>query len=155
MPKRTRVILIVIVVAIAGYLAYRWYKNRNSTGLAGNTAGTGSNLNSLAPELVAGSSGPSSGLTYEPGSTTVDLTLPDGTTPAQTTTQTGGGGVGNDGDGTDKDDRPPVRIPRCPGGFHWDEKKRACVPGKGERPRPVKPRVPVHHVRGGKPGSFQ
>lgn len=64
------------VAAIALYLGYRWYQNRNSgTGNLGtsSTTGTGSNLNSLAPELVAGSAGPASGLNYYAGTTSVNL----------------------------------------------------------------------------------
>lgn len=50
MSKRTRVILIVAAVAIAAYLAYRWYKVKQG---GQNPQGLGSNLNSPAPELNA------------------------------------------------------------------------------------------------------
>ena len=75
MSKRMRVILILIAVAVAGYLAYRWWQNRqgNSTG-----SGLGANLNSAAPELVGGSSGPDSGLNYYQGSTPITIDLPNG-----------------------------------------------------------------------------
>lgn len=71
MDKRLKTALILVGVAVAVYLGYRWYQNRQSS-----SQGLGSNLNSAAPELVAGSSGPSSGLNYYAGSTTVDITEP-------------------------------------------------------------------------------
>lgn len=81
MSKRTRIVLIVAALAVAAYLVYRWYVNRQS-GSANNTSGLGSNLNSVAPELVGGSSGPDSGLNYYGGTTTVNLSMPQ-TTGAQ------------------------------------------------------------------------
>lgn len=71
MDKRLKTGLILAGIAVAAYLAYRWYQNRQS-----NSQGLGANLNSATPELVAGSSGPSSGLNYYAGSTTVDITEP-------------------------------------------------------------------------------
>lgn len=71
--------ILLTVAAVALYFGYRWYKNRQANA-SGNTAssgatttGTGSNLNSTNPALVAGSSGPASGLNYYAGSTSVDL----------------------------------------------------------------------------------
>lgn len=63
MDKRTRTVLIIGVLAVGAYFFYRWYKNRQAaTGTGqGAVSQLGSNLNSLAPELVGGSSGPSSG----------------------------------------------------------------------------------------------
>lgn len=106
MDKRLKTALILAGVAVAVYLGYRWYQNRQS-----NSQGLGANLNSAAPELVAGSSGPSSGLNYYAGSTTVDITEPvtstqhgkipigpgDGgvTTPAWIGQGSNGQGVGN------------------------------------------------------------
>jgi|HubBroStandDraft_1064217.scaffolds.fasta_scaffold15150_10 hypothetical protein len=57
--KPVKIGLIVVVVAVAGYLAWRWYANRQS-GDAGNGVAPGgsTNLNSVAPELIGGSSGP-------------------------------------------------------------------------------------------------
>lgn len=78
MSKRTRTILIVIGLAVAAYLAYRWYQNKQSGGTNSPTGGLGTNLNSIAPELVGGATGPSSGLTYNQAPTTVNLTLPSG-----------------------------------------------------------------------------
>lgn len=87
MSKRTRTILIVIGVAVAAYLAYRWYSNRNSGSPVNSPTGSlGTNLNSIAPELVAGSTGPTSGLVYNQAPTTVNLTLPNG---SQSQTLTG------------------------------------------------------------------
>lgn len=80
MNKRTRIILIVVGLAVAAYLAYRWYAAKSSSTATGN-ATLGTNLNSVAPELIAGSSGPSSGLNYTAPATTIYLTMP-------TTTQT-------------------------------------------------------------------
>lgn len=86
MNKRTRTILIVIGVAVAAYLAYRWYTNRQSSATNSPTGSLGTNLNSIAPELVAGSTGPTSGLVYNQAPTTVNLTLPNG---SQSQTLTG------------------------------------------------------------------
>lgn len=61
MNKRTKVIIGVVVVAVAGYLIYRWYQNRQATSDGTDSGVLGSNLNSVAPELVGGSSGPSVG----------------------------------------------------------------------------------------------
>lgn len=83
MSKRTRIILIVIVLAIVAYFAYRWWQNRNSGGLTSNTAGTGSNLNSVAPELAGGSTGPDSGLNYYPGNTQLDISVPGAPTETE------------------------------------------------------------------------
>lgn len=78
MSKRTKTILIVIAVVIAAYIAYRWWTNRQSN--ADNSQSLGANLNSAAPELVGGSSGPDSGLNYNPGTTIIDIPNPDGST---------------------------------------------------------------------------
>lgn len=58
-----RMILLVAAAAVAGYFLIRWYEGRQSAQY-GNTqggAGLGSNLNSVAPELIGGSTGPSIG----------------------------------------------------------------------------------------------
>lgn len=60
MSKRVKVALIVAVVAVAGYLVYRHFRNSDN-GSASPTGSLGSNLNSVAPELVGGSTGPSVG----------------------------------------------------------------------------------------------
>jgi hypothetical protein len=61
--KETKIILVVVALAIAGYIAVRWYENRQvaSNGNTQGGAADGSNLNSIAPELVGGSTGPSIG----------------------------------------------------------------------------------------------
>jgi|SRR5215472_14210067 len=46
-----------IVAAIVVYVAYRWYQARQGN----QVGGLGTNLNSVAPELVGGSTGPSVG----------------------------------------------------------------------------------------------
>lgn len=72
--KKYRTPILLGVAAVALYFGYRWYKNRQSGSAQGNAgSGLGSNLNSVAPELIAGSSGPASGLNYYAGSTVVDL----------------------------------------------------------------------------------
>lgn len=56
-------IAIIVAGVIAVYLGIRWYENRKAA-QEGNTqggAGLGSNLNSVAPELIGGSTGPSIG----------------------------------------------------------------------------------------------
>lgn len=56
MNKNLRIVLILAVVAGVAYVAYRWYESNKAasgTGLA--TGQLGSNLNSIAPELVGGS----------------------------------------------------------------------------------------------------
>jgi hypothetical protein len=81
LSKRTRVILIVVAVAVAGYLAWRWYQNSQSGSGTGNTVGTdiGSNLNSPAPVLEGGSSsGDNSAPSYSAGSETINVELPNG-----------------------------------------------------------------------------
>lgn len=61
MSKRTKVVLIVAALAAAGYIAYRLWKNRQGSGTGDQDSGLGANLNSVAPELVGGSSGPQVG----------------------------------------------------------------------------------------------
>lgn len=59
MNKNLRITLILAALAVAGYLGYRWWQNRQAS--ASPTGSFGSNLNSVAPELVGGSAGPSAG----------------------------------------------------------------------------------------------
>lgn len=64
MDKKTgKYLLIAAVGALAIYLAIRWYENKKSNqyGSTQGGAGLGSNLNSVAPELIGGSTGPSIG----------------------------------------------------------------------------------------------
>lgn len=63
MKKEHKILLGAAVIAVLAYLAIRWYENQKSSQL-GNTQGgaaEGTNLNSIAPELVGGSTGPSIG----------------------------------------------------------------------------------------------
>jgi hypothetical protein len=86
MDKKLKTTLILAGVAVAAYLIYRHMKNSqsNSTG----TSQLGTNLNSVAPALIAGSSGPSSGLNYYAGSTTVYTAAPVSTATAPTSSST-------------------------------------------------------------------
>lgn len=60
MNKKTAMILAVVAgVAVVGYVIYRYMQSRASSNSP--TGSFGSNLNSVAPELVGGSSGPSVG----------------------------------------------------------------------------------------------
>lgn len=69
--KGMKTFLIIAALAVAAYFLYEWYVNRQN----GTTGGSlGANLNSVAPEMVSGSTGPNSGLTYNQGSTYVYLT---------------------------------------------------------------------------------
>lgn len=70
MDKRFKTILTIAGIAIAAYLAYRWYENRK-----GSSQGLGSNLGSVG-YLVGGSTGPSSGLNYYAGATNVTVQQP-------------------------------------------------------------------------------
>lgn len=86
MPKNTRTILIVVVLAVAAYLVYRWYQNKQAAQQAAqqsaNNSTLGTNLNSVNPDAFAGSS---SGVTYYQGSTNVEVEE-----PKQTATATSG-----------------------------------------------------------------
>jgi hypothetical protein len=54
--KRLKLGLIVAAVAVAGYFAWKWWQNYQASQPGGGQLGT--NLNSIAPELVGGSQGP-------------------------------------------------------------------------------------------------
>lgn len=56
MNKTAKMAIIIGVVAVAGFLAWRWWQQRQAATPGGGQLGT--NLNSIAPELVGGSSGP-------------------------------------------------------------------------------------------------
>jgi predicted negative regulator of RcsB-dependent stress response len=95
--KNTKIILIVLGVAVAGYLAYRWYQSKQAANQS--STGLGSNLNSVAPALVAGSTGPQSGLNYYAGATNLFVTQPISATASQTSSSTASGNMppGNPG----------------------------------------------------------
>lgn len=61
MTKNVKVTLVVVALAVGGYLVFRWYENRKANGTNSPTGALGTNLNSVAPELVGGSSGPDVG----------------------------------------------------------------------------------------------
>lgn len=117
MAKNTKTILIVVGLAVAAYLAYRWYSNRTSSG----NGSLGANLNSAAPELVGGSSGPDSGLNYYAGTTPITVDLPNGN-QSQNDTENA-----PDEDSDDKHVHKPPGEP-CPHGMHRVNGK--CVPNK-------------------------
>lgn len=73
----TKTILIIVVLAIAAYLIYRWYTNRNSENTADNSQSYGANLNSVAPDMSS-ATGPDSGLNYTAPTDEVTINLPDG-----------------------------------------------------------------------------
>ena len=54
-------ILIAIALAVAAYLAWRWWSNRKSASGDSVAPGGSTDLNSVAPELIGGSSGPNVG----------------------------------------------------------------------------------------------
>lgn len=85
MSKRMRTILIIGGLLVVAYFVYRWYMNQQASSTNSPTGALGTNLNSIAPEMVAGSTGPTSGLVYNQAPTTVNLTLPSGA-PSQTIT---------------------------------------------------------------------
>ena len=128
-PKQKKTYLIVGLVLLAILVLYFWY-TRYGPGSAnspqGNAAapdtGLGSNLNSVAPELAAGSTGPNSGLNYYAGSTTVELGGGSPGSSSSNSTEVGGG-----------THTPPPH--KCPRGHHWDAKKGKCVPDVRHRVR--------------------
>lgn len=86
MKKEQKLILILVAVAAGGYLILRWWENRQS---GSNETGLGTNLNSLPSALVAGSTGPQSGLNYYAGATNVYVS--ENVTQAASSAKTGGG----------------------------------------------------------------
>jgi hypothetical protein len=73
MSKQAKTILIVAVIAAAAYLAYAWYKNKKAQ-QGTSSSGQGTNLNSVAPELIGGSTGPAVGPSVE---VPITITLTD------------------------------------------------------------------------------
>lgn len=79
MNKRTAITLAVVAgVVVVGYVIYRWWQSRAAAAGGSPTGTFGTNLNSVAPELVGGSSGPSVGPAL---SAPVNITLNE-TSPA-------------------------------------------------------------------------
>lgn len=83
LKKEAKTTLILAAVAVAAYLGYRWYMNKQAANQG--SGSLGSNLNSVAPALIGGSTGPTSGLTYYAGATNVFTAAPI-STPATTAT---------------------------------------------------------------------
>jgi len=81
---RKHLLILLAVLVIGGFLVMRWYENKkaaeaNNNGQANNLGPTGSNLNSIAPELVGGSTGPSIGPAM---SVPIDITVTSSAPPA-------------------------------------------------------------------------
>lgn len=72
--KQKQRLLVGGALLVAAYLIYRWYVNKQQANQA--TQGEGTNLNSSFPALVAGSTGPQSGLNYTPAPINVTVTQP-------------------------------------------------------------------------------
>lgn len=86
--KKNAPLVWLAAAVVAAYFGYRWYQNRQAANAASGTstaAGSqlGTNLNSTAPDLVAGSQGPNSGLSYYAGQTQVTLSQPASQTAVQ------------------------------------------------------------------------
>lgn len=77
--KNIKLIVVIAAVAVAAFLAWRWWSNRQATGNGNAVApGGSSNLNSVAPELIGGSSGPEVGPAV---SLPVNITLMENSAP--------------------------------------------------------------------------
>lgn len=85
MNAKQKKAVLLIAIAAAAYLGYRWWSNRQSSSSG---TGLGANLNSLAPALVAGSTGPQSGLNYYAGSTAIYVTQPVNQSASKSSTTT-------------------------------------------------------------------
>jgi hypothetical protein len=95
--KSSHTWIIAGVAAVAVFLAWRWYQNYQAAQPGGGQLGT--NLNSIAPELVGGSQGP----TAQPAfNVPVNITVSSSSPPPET---------------PDKDDR---MIPANPVGTYGD-----------------------------------
>lgn len=86
--KRTMTVVLIAALAVGGYFLWKWYENKKSANSgASPTGSTGTNLNSVAPELIGGSTGPSLGPAV---SLPININL---------TTTDSGGNVGNSAGG--------------------------------------------------------
>lgn len=86
--KRLIIIGAVVLGAVVIWWLYRRYQANQSTQSDTNLttgAGLGTNLNSVAPDLVAGGSTGGSGLTYASPGYDINLTLPNGNSPVDNT----------------------------------------------------------------------
>lgn len=79
MNKKTMITLAIVgALAVGGYFLWQWWKAYQAQG--GGNLGLGTNLNSVAPELVGGSSGPQ----VQPAvSLPVNITLTESVASAQ------------------------------------------------------------------------
>jgi hypothetical protein len=59
--KTTKIVLVVAVLAVLGYFGWKVWSNYQASKGNPNAASEGTNLNSAAPQLVGGSTGPSVG----------------------------------------------------------------------------------------------
>ncbi|MGH9207787.1 MAG: hypothetical protein ACRD1G_14735 [Acidimicrobiales bacterium] len=83
MSKNTRTLLIAAAFLVAAYLAYRWYAGKKAADAGSSiTPGIGSNLNSVAPDLIGGAA--ASGTYAGPAaSIPVSITLNETSPPEQ------------------------------------------------------------------------
>lgn len=88
MKKEQKLVLILLAVAVGGYLVLRWWENRQS---GSNETGLGTNLNSMPTALIGGSTGPQSGLNYYAGATNVYVSEPVTQTSSSSKSSSGGG----------------------------------------------------------------
>lgn len=91
--KQQRVILIVAVLAVGAYLAYRWYENREasqSTSTSTSNGSTGSALgtNLDSADLSGAVTGADSGLNYSAGTYDIMVSQPTTSTSSGTGTST-------------------------------------------------------------------
>lgn len=80
MKGNARTAVTLAVIAVAAYLGYRWWRGRQGGG-GGAGAGLGSNLNSVAPELIGGSAGPDSAPAYTAPTVNVNEVIQPGPPP--------------------------------------------------------------------------
>jgi PASTA domain len=87
LDKNLQTTLIALAVVVSAYIAYKWYRNKQANNTSTTTAGSsGTNLNSIAPELIGGSAGPNSGLDYAPQPSSVTVDYPQQITSSASTT---------------------------------------------------------------------
>ena len=93
MNKNTKLILIIVGVVAGGYLLWSLWKNHQAQGSANGVA-TGTNLNSVAPELVGGSAGPNVGpaVSLPVNITLTEQAAPNSSMPDQDGNRQHGGG---------------------------------------------------------------
>lgn len=112
MSRRTWIIVGIAAAAVAAYLAWRWYRNRETAGSPSPTGALGTNLNSVAPELIGGSTGPSLGPAVSlPVNITLTSNVPDyASQPPRPIPPRGGDDGGVDADGLRGPTGPAVPV---------------------------------------------